>query len=183
MLDTLSFHCLHKILVVLLFSWKGREASWGLNLGFLHWLHSASLSDWTSHNLKRTQERFLCFSCRRCQQTLLQTICYTGGSAEGEPSGSQGPVPPCGVLGPAARGHPHPAPQPGEAPALPPAAPPPLPAEAAAGLRHLRHSPGEAALLSSGGGGWLCPAAWGEPSAASAGWQQSSKPASSNSAG
>lgn len=52
MLDTLSFHCLHKILVVGLFSWKGREASWGLNLVFLHWLHNASLSDWTSHNLK-----------------------------------------------------------------------------------------------------------------------------------
>ena len=41
--------------------------------------------------------------------------------------------------------HPHPSPAQGEAPAVPAGAPSPLPAEAAAGLRHLRHPPGESA--------------------------------------
>lgn len=103
-----------------------------------------------------TQERFLCFSYRRCQQTLLQTICYTGRGAKRESSGSQGPVPPCGVLSPAARGHPYPTPQPGEASAVPPAAPAPLPAKAAVGLWHLCHPPGEAAEQSWLGEGDGC---------------------------
>lgn len=98
----------------------------------------------------------MCFSYRRCQQTLLQAICYAGRSAKGEPSGSQGPVPPRGVLSPAARGHPYPTPQPREASAVPPAAPPPLPAKAAAGLWHLCHSPGEAAVQSCLGEGDGC---------------------------
>lgn len=52
-INTLSFHCLCNVLVALLFSWKGRETNWGLNLGFLCWLQGASLHDWTSHNQKR----------------------------------------------------------------------------------------------------------------------------------
>lgn len=56
MLDTLSFHCLHKILVF--FSWKGTETKWVLNLDFLHWFQRASLSDWTSHTLKRLRKAF-----------------------------------------------------------------------------------------------------------------------------
>lgn len=86
------------------------------------------------------------FSYRRCQQTDLQTLSHARRSAKGEPSGGQGPVSSHRVFSTAARSHPHPAPQSGETPAVPPGAPPPLPAEAAAGLRHLRYSPGEAAL-------------------------------------
>lgn len=52
MLDTLSFCCLCNIIVALLYFCKGRETNWGLNLGFLCWLQSASLYDWTSHNQK-----------------------------------------------------------------------------------------------------------------------------------
>lgn len=86
----------------------------------------------------------LCFSYRRCQQTHLQSISHTRRSAKGEPSGSQGPVSPYRVLSIAACGHPHTTPQSREASAVPPGAPPPLPTEAAAGLWHLRYSPGEA---------------------------------------
>lgn len=93
-----------------------------------------------------TQESFLCFSYRRCQQTHLQSNSHTRRSAKGEPSGSQGPVSPYRVLSIAARGHPHPTPQSREASAVPPGAPPPFPTKAAAGLWHLRYSPGEATV-------------------------------------
>lgn len=156
MLDTLSFQCLRNILVVLLFSWKGKETNWGLNLDFLTLITECLIKWLDQPQPETTQESVLCFSYRRCQQTLLQAICYAGRSAKGEPSGSQGPVPPHGVLSPAARGHPYPTPQPREASAVPPAAPPPLPAKAAAGLWHLRHSPGEAAVQSCLGEGDSC---------------------------
>lgn len=96
-----------------------------------------------------TQECFLCFCFRRCQQTHLQSISHIRRSAKGEPSGSQGPVSPYRVLTIAARGHPHSTPQSREASAIPPGAPPPLPTKTAAGLRHLCYSSGEATVQRS----------------------------------
>lgn len=84
-----------------------------------------------------------CFYCRRPEQARFQTRSHSGRSTGRKPQGAQRPVSPWGMQGFAAGRHPHPSPAQREAPAVPARTPSPLLAEAAAGVWHLRHPPGE----------------------------------------
>lgn len=85
----------------------------------------------------------LCFNCRRPGQAHFQTRSYSGRRAGRKSQSAQRPVSSGRMQGFTAGCYPHSTPEQRETPDVPAKAPSPFSAEAAAGIWHLCHPPGE----------------------------------------